>query len=575
MSGFLHAQPVDLGLPEKFETFRPVQAEALDYILHSSKRFIAGNASTGTGKSLIGVAAGAAQSLKTVYLTSTKALQDQVSKDFACVGMKDMRGRSNYECRLYTAKLHKSVSCQIGNEEGCSYHKTTACPYTAAYEAAKSSGLIVTNYSYWLHARRASPDALEVPDSLEPVELLVCDEAHNAMEELSRFLEVTISSDQYASPDISALLGSGLMTDKTGAEWRKWAASRNAEVNYMLKQLIEQYDSVRFARESDPLFSELEQLKQKLVAITRMDQNWVWEKGPDKTSSVVFSPIWPGMYADQLWSRVDCILLLSATLWPYTLKLLGLASDEVDFRRFENGWPPNRAPVWYLPTCKLGYKSTDADYATMINRIDSIIDTRLDRKGLIHTVSYDRMRRLLKLSRHKDKMIYNESASTSNAAAARFREAAAPAILISPSFSTGWDFAYDACEYILIPKVPFPYSESRVMQERLKDQEYRAYLTMLDLQQMIGRGCRAPDDRCETFILDNLFPLVYSQATKTCGKTLNFHRVNTIPQSPPKLTANSTCHTIPKKGIVSSTGSVVCLSDSTRTTKETVSTKAV
>jgi Rad3-related DNA helicase len=531
LSDFIHISPADLGIPAKFPSFRPVQAEALEFIVSAITVWIAANAQTGTGKSLLGISAARLLDSKAVYLTSTKALQDQIQSDFSSMGMKDMRGAANYPCRVYTTKYKRNVSCDKGAEEGCANANNTSCPRFAAYEIAKSSNLVNTNYSYWLHARRSFPNALEIPDG-RPVELLICDEAHDAFDQLSNFLDISISSDEYSGAPPHSLDIDGLMSEPSGATWRAWAANRASEVTREMKALVIGHGSITEARRADPRYNELEKLRDKLLPLSLFSANWVWEKTLDRTT---FSCIWPGQYSYLLWSKVPQILLLSATLFPYTLKLLGLPKDSYSFKRFHNDWPPQNAPTYYLPTVKMGYRSTDADYATMAARIDDIIDARLDRKGVIHTVSYDRMRKFLSLSKHRGIMHFNESSAASTATAAKFRNASPPAILISPSFGTGWDFAYSDCEYQIIPKIPFPYSESRVMRERLKDKDYRMYLTLLEILQMIGRGRRHPDDRCETFILDNFFPLVMSQAGKFAGKSLSYHRIASIPKLPAKL----------------------------------------
>jgi ATP-dependent DNA helicase DinG len=526
MSLLVEIAPADLGLPDKFTEFRPTQAEALDWIMRSNKRFIGGSAPTGVGKSLLGVASAVTLDAKCVYLTATKALQDQIQSDFACIGMRDIRGRANYPCSVYT------TSCEQGNEMSCHKSVTTSCPYFAAYEIAKAARLISTNYSYWLHARSNSPDALQVPEG-EPVELLICDEAHDAMEELGRFLAVYLPKDEYRDTPLTELTGSGLMSESSGEYWKGWAQKRSGEAAYELRRMRIEYGSVGAAKQAEgERYAALERLKRKLDSVKVMHDNWVWEVGDD---GVRFECIWPGRYADALWSGVGRIILLSATLWPYTLGLLGLSKEQYEFKSFSNGWPPNREHVYYLPTARLSYKSTNDDYAAVVKQIDEIIDARYDRKGIVHTVSYNRMRRLLQHSRHTRIMYFNESSGESMRVAERFRRAQPPAVLISPSYGTGWDFAYDQCEYQIIPKIPFPYAESRVMQERVRDGSFRTYCAILNLTQMIGRGRRAPDDRCETFILDKMLPLVQRSGRRFSAKTQNIHRISAVPRVPEKI----------------------------------------
>jgi ATP-dependent DNA helicase DinG len=303
--------------------------------------------------------------------------------------------------------------------------------------------------------------------------------------------------------------------------------------------LKRKYGSVAEAKkEEGEKYAELENSKNKYTAILSMSDNWCWECDE---RGVSFDVIWPGRYSHLLWSGVSRVVLLSATLWPYTLHLLGLSRDQYEFREFSNGWPPNKGLVYYLPTAKLNYRSTDEDYARVVERMDDIIDARRDRKGIIHTVSYSRMRRLLSHSRNGRIMHTNDSSSDSFHVAERYRKAQAPAVLLSPSYGTGWDFPYEQCEYQIIPKIPFTYAESRVMQERCKDENYRTYMAMMELTQMIGRGRRAHDDRCETFILDSNLPLLMHRGRSFCAKGFAIHKIISLPAKPQKIIPKKPC----------------------------------
>ena len=87
--------PHELGLPEKFVDWVPGQLKALDDILKDDNRIIPVCAPTGTGKSLIGVAAILVNGGRGGYVTSTNALMDQAEADFTSCGLKLVRGRRN------------------------------------------------------------------------------------------------------------------------------------------------------------------------------------------------------------------------------------------------------------------------------------------------------------------------------------------------------------------------------------------------------------------------------------------------------------------------------------------------
>ena len=79
-----------------------------------------------------------------------------------------------------------------------------------------------------------------------------------------------------------------------------------------------------------------------------------------------------------------------------------------------------------------------------------------------------------------------------------------PAILVSPSVVTGYDFPYDECRFQIVGKLGFPDTRDPIMKARIKkDPDYSSYLAMQSLVQSSGRGGRATDDWCETFIIDD------------------------------------------------------------------------
>jgi Rad3-related DNA helicase len=87
-----------------------------------------------------------------------------------------------------------------------------------------------------------------------------------------------------------------------------------------------------------------------------------------------------------------------------------------------------------------------------------------------------------------------------------FKGREAPAILVSPSVVTGWDFPGDTCRWQLIAKLGFPDSRSEVVRARQEhDPEWVYYYTMQTLVQACGRGCRAPDDWCVCMVIDDNF----------------------------------------------------------------------
>lgn len=159
--------PAEWGLPESFDSWRPVQQDALEFIDRSPKRIKALCAPTGSGKSLIGMGDALRHPQEpTCYVTDSRALQDQLLQQFGGMGLVDLRGRSNYECGL-----RDDYTCENGYAARCPHKGTFQCPASAAEMRAAASPLVSTNYAKWIHARKYG-------QGLSHIKRVVFDEGH-------------------------------------------------------------------------------------------------------------------------------------------------------------------------------------------------------------------------------------------------------------------------------------------------------------------------------------------------------------------------------------------------------------
>lgn len=511
--------PADFNLPPKFKQWRPSQKEGVEEVILADHPTIVLCQPTGSGKSAVPVMIQKMTQEKLVILTATKSLQDQYTDDFARCGMADMRGLSNYKC--FSGDAKPWWTCENGAEEGCNLYLTNQCQYSAAKTKFAQSDLGVTNYQFWMHSRRSSPE------SLGDVRTLVLDECHEAFDQVSKFLEVRIRWDEAPLPNklpnfTGAKKKGGLFLEK----WQTWATEARAEVKRHLASFDEQ-DLVEKKRARE--------MEQKLWRICTMTEgDWVWEPDP---KGVTFECIWPGKYTKSvLFSGVQRVVLISGTVRPYTLKLLGIGKKDYKFKEWPKVFPLNRMPFIHIPTLKMTYGTDQDELQAMVARVDEIIEGRLDRKGLVHTKSYTRALFLQKHSRFGRRMLLNDSRSTRDIAD-RFRKSKPPSILVSPSYSTGWDFPYSQLEYQIIVKVPFDVTTTQLAKQRKKDKKFMLYSVMQELIQMRGRGMRAEDDRCENFIIDDQCQWVVPVGIRS-GMSPNWFNMRTsldCPNPPEKL----------------------------------------
>ena len=468
--------PADYGLP--YTEWRAGQRLAIRTAVHSKTRHTVIQSPTGSGKSTIAAMIMRLEAGRTITLTATKGLEDQYSGVFPW--MFDIRGMGNYVCLAAKDQFKKTFQYRRGDimcDEGpCKSGRTctlkeNGCTYFDAYRSALASQQLLTNYSYFLAMRRFGR-------GLGPARTLVLDEAHALPEELMSACRIEIP--------VGLLDGNPPSTHKG---WREWSAQMTHEL--------------RPQDEKEDVRQRRTKLLDALAQLGRIDESWAWDVVSD---TVVFEPTIPRLLFPALADDATCdaLVYLSATITPATLKLLDIRPQDVTFQVMSSRFPVKRRPIYLVDTVRVDHKMSGDGVQFWINRLDKIIGNRLDRKGIIHTVSYGRMWDILKASKHRGIMIAPRSASELAATVERFRRMRAPAILISPSVMTGWDFPYTDCEYQILVKVPFPDTRSNIAKARIAATEgYREHLTMQSIVQAAGRGMRADDDQCETFIIDN------------------------------------------------------------------------
>lgn len=484
--------PQSLGFPKFFSQFREAQTEAISHTLESGSRFIAIGAPTGVGKSGIALALAKLLPGRTVVLTANLGLQEQYQKTFESMGLLDVRGRANYSC-------WDGGDCAEGILLDCK--DRDGCPYICAFKASQAGELVESSYAFWL-ASSEKGTGMRLPETL------ILDEAGLAGDWLSRALDFhitereckesgcTFSSVPNEDQDLWLVLAGRLLIHAQ-TQYDHLRATRQSTTNEIKRQ--------RIARD----IKHAESFLDRVGRLSKLDDGWVITRDDDAKHGRQwkFECVWPGRYRERLFRGVQRVVLLSATMRPKTLALLGIGKADYDFREWGRQFPAVNGPVIHIPTARVTWRMSDEDEKKWLNRIDEIIALNLDRKGLVHTVSYARAKKIIEQSKHRKRMIFNDNEPNSPRASEifkRFAKMGPGHILVSPSFSTGWDFAGELAEYQIICKLPFPDTRSKVMQARQEqDKSYSTYLTGQELVQACGRIVRSADDRGTTYIIDD------------------------------------------------------------------------
>ena len=382
--------PQALGFLEKFEGWRPAQVEALQWLLRSQKRVKALCAPTGFGKTAVYMAYALITNTPTCFVTDSRALQDQLMADFESIGLVDIRGRRNYLC-----DLKEDYTCEDGYAARCPYKGSVSCPASQAEMRAATSPLVVTNYDKWTSARKYGM-------GMSHFQQVVFDEGHKSPDALARAMQVNLNRFE-----IEETLGLEFPTPAQADEfvnWRPWAvvarAEVDAEVHAAKQRMLDHPGAFIYVRH----YTHMMNLARRLATLaTANPNNWIADTAE---KGYQFDPVRPGRYGEgAMLLHVPSILVISATLRPKTLFMLGVPKEHFDFKEFDSEFDPKRCPIYYIPTMRVDSRAEDLARLWILH--DQIAAKRQDRKGIVHTVSYARREEVTARSRFAPHMLIN------------------------------------------------------------------------------------------------------------------------------------------------------------------------
>ncbi len=495
MSLGLPAPSILLGL-DRFPAWYPGQEEAFSAMMdwyYGSKRFCGLAAPTGTGKTMLALLVARLSRARTVILTSSKGLMEQYLRDAAPLGGVTVKGQGNFPCPLIPGITAEEGPCHEGYP--CDF-RPVGCPYRSQLNDALRAPIVVSNYAYWLAQTRFS-------SGLGAVDLLVMDEGHLAFGALESHLTIRLF------PYDLEPLGMAFPAPATRGDWGVWQSWASGCLRPVTKQISDLEEEMKGRRTQgmtipgglSRAYRSAVSLLRRLKAIAEASGDWVIQRAG---SGFIFTPRWVSPYSNTMFQNVPRVLLLSAILTEKTADSLGIPESDRDWIDVPSYFPPENTPIYHVPTIRVNHRTNDYEIGMWVSRIDQIIDRRLDRKGIVFTVSYDRAYLLLQRSRHTNIMISHTTEDVVRVVD-RFKRAPAPSVLVSPAVTTGWDFDEETgVRYIIIGKVPWPDIQDPVMQSRLQDdEEWPGFLAMGTLIQEAGRGTRSPTQRTEVLVVDD------------------------------------------------------------------------
>lgn len=546
---------------------RKAQAAGLEAILeayHTNKKFIIIEAPTGSGKSFLGMAA--ASYAKTqpsspsfeagaYYLSPQKSLTAQVMGDFESMGLKELKGRSNYECTRFFED-GKPLDCEVGgmlcrsgeeeNATGCSF-----CPYKEAKEIFCRTPLGVTNFSYYLNETKYA-------GQLMPRKMLILDEGHNCEDQILSMADIVINKgrcEEVGIPFLSMPVVKPGQTTK-GIEWCSNTFLPTAQAIIMrwdseLEDLKDDGNTVaaaKLGKKLNGLRRFVEKINLFLNSAAESITDWIVYTDETKNSAsfgcMIIKPLTATLFAEEiLFSKADKVIIMSATIgdFKFFMRNLGIDPNNAVTCRIDCDFPVENRPVFIKPianmsSTKVGcpdcstpenagrenrkgsgcfrcyqsgqVPSIDVAMPKVASFLGDILSHKnyIDKKGIVHCNSYKVNNFMTEhlSGDNRNRVITHTSAKgdRDNAIQSHIK-AENPTVLFSPSMTEGLDLKDDLSRFSVIVKVPFKYLDPYVKARMQRDPEWYPYCAALALVQATGRSNRHREDKAHHYILDS------------------------------------------------------------------------
>lgn len=484
------------------------------------KRYAIIDCGTGVGKSAIGLTIASAINNSSEYngiyengayfLTTQKILQEQYEKDFSSNGLVSLYSSSNYNCTV-----DKKTSCkeiQTGLRSKSLSKKFECCGYNCVYKNKKKSfiekDLSITNFSYFLTEKNYS-------QKLPNKKVLVIDEAHNLENELSRFIEISVS-EYFCNKILKIKVPKDLNTQFKVYKWIKefYVQSVAKKLESIENTLEKMGISSQKLQEFQKITKHLEMLSGHLTKIKQFisiyeKDNWVFDiDNSSEYLKFVFKPIDVSHYAkDYLLQYADYIIFMSATIISHEgfSLTLGLPFEKTISVKEDSPFSVEKRPVIFSPAGSMSYKFIDKTLPDVCNSIDKILDYHSLEKGIIHTHSI-KIANYIKnnLSRKHKKRVLIAFGENRDEILQKHIKSKEKTVLLSPSMAEGVDLKGDLSKFQIICKIPFPYLGDKVTKKKMQKWNWWYNTqTVRTIIQSLGRSIRSENDEAVTYILDS------------------------------------------------------------------------
>lgn len=497
------------------------------------------DAPVGSGKSLIAMCFSwiLNREGKSGYiLASDLSLQDQYERDFEKYSLRwgTIKGIDNYLC-TDNMQVNSIGTCRIMGNDPRSMPCYSGCPYFSARDYSSQTKTSLLNYAYWLsHMNYVNPDS-ELP-LFPPRDFTICDEAHKLLDlmqssyspkfskEIERVLErITTFFSVYkvANHHKELKVVMGLLNKMRGEEDKK-------ELLEILKEMEEVLS---------PYKKSMETLKKKMKEKHRARPPKAWREAfflsriigdligkigdfckiieATGEENLIKNPVFDSISFNCLEEKyimkkyflqwTGFRVLMSATFADPKDYLRGISIKKAKYIKIPSYFPFEKSPIFFWPARRMNYSNIDKNLPWLIERIEEIMESHKEERGIIHTASYDLSLKIFSALSCKDRiLVYNGSREKrSSLEELKWGERM---VLMGPSLLEGLDLRDDFSRFSIFAKVPFPSLSDRFVRAKMeRDPGWYHWRSIINLLQGTGRSIRNEDDWAITYILDGSF----------------------------------------------------------------------
>ena len=515
---------------------RKEQQECLDFIEKSIKdnptnKFYLLNLPVGVGKSFLAMMISdwykrnVNKMARVDIITNSKILQDQYENTFDSIS--SLRGKENYECESYSCSCAQGAEFNRLNKTSCE-----ECPYSTAREGYINGGVSLTNFYLYILYAMYNQKLMESRNA----RVLIVDEAHDFDDVMSDFVSIKITETiikKFKFGNEYEMIKE-LKKVNSITSYVEYLKGLNAEILETCEQMekgmvkaprnptVDKRDlkisKVLSTKNSDVklmnLVSDMKQMQLKIEVFLKEykdnPNNWVLESNYNeklKQKELSLEPIWSYDYLDKyVFAHYDMVILMSGTILDKNLfcNLNGLDASRAVYYSIGSPFPIANRPIFYMPIGKMSYKSKEDTFKNYIPYIKKLLDKYKNKKGIIHTNSFE-LSNWIQKSIKDTRLIFHDSSNKDEMLRMHF-ESDEPTVIVSPSMGTGVSFDNDKARFQIIAKVPYPSLGSQKNKMRQNNNpDWYSWKTVCGLIQMTGRSVRSDVDYADTIIIDGGF----------------------------------------------------------------------